>query len=268
MNRILGSPAAVFNALDMLEMFVHGQEFSASDLHQRLKIPLATIYRLLRALERRHYVRKVPRTTRYTLGFQLLQFASVAAEKLQIVEMSRDILHRLREETNETVHLAVLDGVELVFTQTLESSQPLRFVSRTGSRTPCYCVSSGKAILAFSGAERFAEVARAGFRRFTERTIGSEAELRRELQRIRRRGYAISVGERIDEVSGVSAPVFGKDGGAAAAVGISGPTARFTKDRIPRLAEAAQRAAQEVSRSMGPNAGIGLNEAREVREGA
>ncbi|OGL59541.1 MAG: hypothetical protein A3I72_03330 [Candidatus Tectomicrobia bacterium RIFCSPLOWO2_02_FULL_70_19] len=251
------SPAAVFNALEILEVFVHGQEFSAAELRKRLGFPLATIYRVLHALEAMGYLRKSARTSRYCLGLRLLQFASIAAEKMHIVEISRETLLRLREETNETIHLGVLDGVDLVFVQTLEGSQPVRFVSRTGSRAPCYCVSSGKAILAFGGGETVAEVSRAGFTCFTERAIASEEELRRELDRTRRRGYAVSIDERIKGVSGVSAPVFGRNGEVVAAVGISGPTARFTKERIPLLAEAAQRSAKEVSRAMGLELGMG-----------
>ena len=90
-----------------------------------------------------------------------------------------------------------------------------------------------------------------GFHRFNEMTIRSAKRLREELTHIRAEGFAVSRGERRREVSGVSAPVFDHRGEVVAAVGISGPSERFTELELPVLEDAACRAAKEISRLLG-----------------
>ncbi len=244
-------PTSLLKAFDILEAFVDSPEFSASELHSRLHIPIASQYRLLKGLVDRGYLARDPLTRRYKLGLQILRVAAAALEQMDILEIGQKVLHALWQETKETIHLAVLDGVEIVYVQTLESPQALRFVSRTGARAPAYCVASGKVILAFSDAEKVQEVIKNGFNRFNEMTIRSAKGLREELNHIRAAGFAVSRGERRREVSGVSAPVFDHLGKVVAAVGISGPSERFTESELPVLEDAAGRAAGEISRLLG-----------------
>ncbi|MDA1001007.1 MAG: IclR family transcriptional regulator [bacterium] len=251
-----GSPSALYKAFDILEAFSRTKELSAKDLYALLHIPMATQYRILRALQERGYIMQDPQNRRYKLGLKILHLSAAALEHLDIAEVGWEILRSLWEETQETIHLAMLDGVEIVYVQTLESPQPIRLVSRTGARAPAYCVASGKAILAHSSKAHVEEVVLAGFRRFNAKTICTVKDFRSELRKIRARGFAISRGEWREEVSGISAPVFDHRGQVLAAMGISGPTERFTEAQLPVLGKAALLGAAELSKmlgSMSPN---------------
>ncbi len=105
--------------------------------------------------------------------------------------------------------------------------------------------------MAFSDVEKVRGVIKNGFHRFNEMTIRSAKGLREELNHIRAAGFAVSRGERRREVSGVSAPVFDHLGKVVAAVGISGPSERFTESELPVLEDAAGHAAGEISRLLG-----------------
>mgnify|MGYP001600035894 FL=1 len=246
------TPSAIQHALDTIEAFQFGpREFSARELHEMLHIPRATQYRVLRALERRGYLRRDPQNGRYRMGYKILQLAALAQEQIELVRTAQDVLHRMWTETRETAQLAVVDGTEVMYLRVLESPVPHRFLLRPGVRAPIHCISPGLAILAFSPEEKVEEVLRAGLRRFTDRTLTTPAGLRARLEEIRRDGYAINRGEWRESGGGVSAPVFDFRGNAVAAIGLSGPNDRLTEERMVGLAPLVRERAAELSKILG-----------------
>jgi DNA-binding IclR family transcriptional regulator len=125
-------------------------------------------------------------------------------------------------------------------------------VARVGERMPLYAGASGKTLLAFLQPERREEILK-GLRleKLTNKTIVDIQGLRDELAAIQKRGYAISQGERVEGASSVAAPVFDASDRVLAAINISGPTTRFTKQKLQSYADLLVHATSRLSASMG-----------------
>ena len=168
------------------------------------------------------------------------------------MEAARPLLKTLTEFTEETSYLAVVRGTDMVYLDTVVGLEPLRVYAEPGFRVPLYLTASGKAILAFQGGGGLLDrVLRATMKKQTPLTITRPGALRARLDEIRRTGVSINRGERRTDVSAVAAPLFDRAGDCVAAMGVSGPSQRFTGDRLERLIESVRKAAHEASARLG-----------------
>jgi DNA-binding IclR family transcriptional regulator len=132
-------------------------------------------------------------------------------------------LRRLLHAVDETCHLVVYDSPDVVYIDKVENEQTVRMASRIGSRVPAYRTAVGKAILAWLGEDALQPVIDAGMPPITERTTTDPGQLRAELERVRRRGYAVDDRENEPEVPdrpghpGRGAGPAGESGGRAVA---------------------------------------------------
>jgi DNA-binding IclR family transcriptional regulator len=159
-------------------------------------------------------------------------------------------MERLRDTCNETTHLVILDGADVVYIEKLESSHPVRIDSQVGGRTPAFCVAHGKVLLAHH--PELAERILAGkLPRFTSRTLTDPEVLRRDMARTRRQGYAMNNQEWREGVCGIAAPIWDRTGTVVAALSLSMPATRFTKVRLDTMLPVLKEIAREVSRALG-----------------
>jgi DNA-binding IclR family transcriptional regulator len=159
-------------------------------------------------------------------------------------------------EVGETVHLAVLDRTEVLYIERVEALRSLTMGSKLGGRNPVYCTALGKAILAYSPdieVEQILAACRMEAR--TRNTFTSALALKRELERIRDRGYAIDDEEIEDGIRCVSAPILNSVNRAVAAISVSGPSSRITPNRFELIGKTIVKAARELSAHVGHQAG-------------
>jgi IclR family transcriptional regulator, KDG regulon repressor len=243
--------STVTKALKVLQAFKYDEPvLGVSELARRLGMGKSSVHRILTTLLHEGFVAKTV-DDRYRLGLRVHELGQVAVHSLRLREVAHQYLERLRNESGETVHLAVLDGTEVVYVDRFESQNTLRLFSRLGHRTDAHATSTGKCLLAFGTQEQVDLVVAAGLRRKAPRTIGSKSALIDALQSVRELGYAANVDENEPGVSSVGAPIFGFDGTCIAAVSIAGPSVRMNADNIPKYARMARRCASEVSTAMG-----------------
>jgi DNA-binding IclR family transcriptional regulator len=176
---------------------------------------------------------------------RLFELGSQVPRQRGLREAAAPFLADLFEATHETVHLAILDGVEVVYVQKLDSRGGPRVPSRVGGRLPAHCTGVGKAMLAFAPPARLDEVLAAGLRRRAPRTVVAPGLLRQELAEIRERGVAVEHEESSVGIACVAAPVLDADRIAVAAVSITGWANRLDP---ARFAPAVRTAALGVSR--------------------
>lgn len=221
------------------------------DVAQQTAINKSTAYRFLAHLEHEGYVFR-DATGAYAIGVRLARLASGSSYQTTLRKLSRPILQQLWRTTGETVNLAVMDGREVLYLDVMESSHTFRLVSQVGMRRPVYCTALGKVMLAYIPEEEhpyfFSGMT---FERFTPQTLKSTAQLRKELAAIRQRGYSIDNEEAYLGSRCIGAPIFDSVGKIAAALSVSGPTTRVTKERVPAFAGAAKNAATMISRTLG-----------------
>jgi DNA-binding IclR family transcriptional regulator len=134
----------------------------------------------------------------------------------------------------------------------MESAQNVRIVARIGRRLPLYAGSAGKLLLAFLPDKRQEEIlARTKFQPFTNKTITDIKILKNELKTIRKQGYAFSDGEWVEDAAGIAAPIFDMKSDIVGALTISGPSFRFTSEKITLHKNSILKAAEHISRDLG-----------------
>jgi DNA-binding IclR family transcriptional regulator len=206
-----------------------------------------TILRLLAPLLEDGLITYKANSGRYRLGPRTAYLGSVYLERLDLRDIARETLVALVEESGETAHLVVLEGLEVVYVDKVESASQVRMYSRVGSRLPAFCTSVGKAFLAHLPDSMIPRVAENGMPRRTPNTITTEEGLRAELETIREQGFAVDDVENELGIRCVGAPVFDYTHAPVAAISISGPDTRVTPDRVPELGGLISRAAVELS---------------------
>jgi IclR family transcriptional regulator, acetate operon repressor len=243
---------SVQRATRLLKAFDSGPaELGVMELSRRVDLHKSTVSRLLATLESEGLIERVPETEKYRLGFMLMRLAGQVTHFGDVREAARPVLVELTERSRETVHLAVLDGDEVVNVEQISGPHLVREANWVGRRTPLNCVANGKALLAFQPEATIARVLAGPLPRYTERTITDPIRLRRELAQARERGYAQALGEIEEGLNAVAAPIYDAAGAVVAAVSISGPAYRVTADRIPDLGALVVGAAAKISSRLG-----------------
>ncbi len=220
-----------FKLFGILETVAAGREgLAGREISEKTGIPASTAFRMLKFLADRGYLRSAG--GRYSLGPGLVRLGVLAQEQNPLRILAHPYLASLSEQTMETVHLAALRGTEVCYFDKVEGRRSVHMGSLVGNTSPLYCTGVGKAILAFLPRnERSALLDRIRLKPFTPGTIRTRAALEKELETIRRRGYAVDDCEHELGVYCVAAPVLDNAGNAAAGISISGSALYLRKKR-------------------------------------
>jgi DNA-binding IclR family transcriptional regulator len=166
--------------------------------------------------------------------------------------VAHPLLRELNQKTQETVHLAILQGDQAISIERFGSPQPVALDARLGGQMPLHCTGVGKVLLAYQSEEILTKLAKSsGLERLTPRTMATLTQLKKELERIRERGYAVDNEEAVDGLRCVAAPVFDHTGRAVAAFSVAGPATRLTPERILEIAPLVREKSHEISCRLG-----------------
>jgi IclR family KDG regulon transcriptional repressor len=223
-----------------------------TELATKLDLHKSTTHRLVMVLESNRFVEKEPGTAKYRLGSRIVELGLSALSRLDIYAIARPHMRELVAETGETAHLGVMRGGEVVSVVNVETTRALRTPSEVGTRHAAHCSSLGKAILAFNGNEAIdAFLKDRKLEGFTRNTITSPDLFRKELEVVKRNGFAVDDEEREEGLRCIGAPVWNNHGEVVAAVSIAGPAFRITRDRTDTLAAAVRNTSDRVSAALG-----------------
>lgn len=239
-----GGVQSLQRAFDLLELLADaGGEASISALATSSGLPMPTIHRLIRTLVDLGYVRQNT-NRRYALGARLIRLGEHAS--LQFGAWARPLLAELVEELGETANLAVLERDEVVYVAQVPSKHSMRMFTEVGRRALPHGTGVGKAMLAGLPADEVRELLRrTGMPAYTEHTHTEPDVLLSQLKEIADRGYALDEAEQELGVRCVAAAIPGAP--APAAVSVSGPEGRLTKDAVEHIAPIIRRAADRLS---------------------
>lgn len=245
--------SSVRNAARLLCAFTPAdRDLGVSELAARLGLAKSTVHRILTTLAAEGLIERDASTGRYRLGLRLYELGAIVADHLDLHEVVAGPIDDLRNRTGETVHVAILDGAEVVYIARRESPHTLRLFSRVGHRNHAHCTSTGKVLLAFlSEAERAAILDGRPLVAHTPYTITDRARLDEELELIRRRGWAENVNESEVGVTSVAAPIRDATGRVVAAISVAGPGPRLSRDTLRRFAAETVRTAEIISSRLG-----------------
>jgi len=215
----------------------------------------STTHRLVAALSKEGFLHQDSDTGRYRLGLSALEIGSLFLTNLTLRELAAPHLSRLMTETDESVHLCLLDDGEIVYIDRVESRGSPIIFTRIGIRQPAYCTAVGQAMLAFLPAGEVDEVLARGMPARTKNTITNPRKFRERLAAIRGAGYAVSIGQNREHINAVAAPIFDRKGRPVAGMVVSGLGQRLTPARLPGIGLLLKQAADLVSRQMGYQVG-------------
>ena len=225
---------------------------SLREMARELHISAASAYRALSSLREIGYVRQQAQDSKYQLTLKIAWLSAQVLEQVQLRQIAHPFLQHLTSVTNETTHLAVLEGTELVYIDKVDNRQAVRMRSRVGQRGHLHCTAAGKSMLANLTTNELDDLlGHLKFQAMTENTITAASEFRDQLVKIRRQGYAIDDEENEVGIRCIGAPVHDHAGRLAGALSISGWTITMTRDRIPQLAPELMQTCQKISRELG-----------------
>lgn len=236
------SVRSVSRALQLLAVFDEAHAaLSLSDLLERSELPKTTVIRLVQTLEQSGFLFRRS-DGRLCLGPALIRLSRAVAVTWSLPEAADQTLEALRGQTLETVNLYLLEGTWRVCVAQKQGPQHVRYVVPIGVRLPLWAGASGKAFLAHRPSDFVARVLRESGK--DQAFAGSLAA---DLEQIRARGYAVSRDERERGAASVSALILDRNQDVVAALAISGPTTRFTDDRVSEFGALLKDAVREIS---------------------
>jgi IclR family acetate operon transcriptional repressor len=244
---------ALDRGIRILSLLADGRPRTLADVSDQAGLNSSTTFRLLATLVGHNYVTRDADSGKYALGLSCLDLARAYQESDVIRHTALPILQSLRDETMETVHLAVLDGMHVLY---LDKQPGLRAIglmaSRVGARFPAHCTGLGKALLAYTDPDLVrAHFDRVGLQRYTDATILSVEALLHDLEQVRCRGFALDHGEHEPEVRCVAAPILSARGALLASLSVAGPASRLDPlEGNHRLIAQTMAAARAVSQKL------------------
>lgn len=241
---------AVLEAIIRLD----GQVLTLEEIAGEVGLTRSNTHRTLQTLAHAGYVRREPSTGTYRSTLKMFELGARQLANLDVRRMAPPFMRELSRQTSETVHLSVLDGLDVVYVDKIDSPQPLLAYSAVGARAPAYAVATGKVLLAFQVPE-YIEHYGSAVQKHTEDTHVSMLVLKQELADVSRIGYAINRGEWRKGIGGIAAPVFNGLDEIVAALGISGPLERLTNQKMAEYAPCVQQAARRLSAHLGYRGG-------------
>jgi DNA-binding IclR family transcriptional regulator len=244
--------SSVATAIRLLKAFSEDEvEIGISAMARRLGVAKSTVHRLAVTLVSEGLLEQDRENGKYHLGIALFRLGALVRRRMNVSNEARPYLFDLREKTNETVHLALLDGHEIMYVYNLESPHAIRMRSDIGVRKPAHCTAEGQAILAFQPPEVIDAVVAAGLTPRTANTITSAEKFLKALALVRQRGCAIEDEESETGMVGIAAPIRNDAGEVVAAVGIAGPVMRLAKKTVAAFVPHVIATADQISVRLG-----------------
>ncbi len=238
----------VGKALDVLNEFASiGRPARFSEVLAASKYPKTTLYRLLQTLTNEEMLSYDPEEQMYSLGVRLVRLAHAAWEQSSMAPIARPFVDALSHEVGLTVHLAQLDGGQVLYIDKRNSSAPIQMYSQAGKIGPAYCTGVGKAMMACLEEEALERViSQQSFHRYTEHTLTSAQDMRQELLTIKEEGVAFDREEHEHNIICIAAPILSLKGKLMGALSITTTRHRHSIDDLALFKDHLLDAAKQI----------------------
>ncbi|MFW5980991.1 MAG: IclR family transcriptional regulator [bacterium] len=244
---------SIDKAIDLLEVLSKSDSsLGMTEISNILDFPKSTVARILSTLEYRKFIKQDITTKKYKIGLKIFELGSSIFNDLEIRPIVRPHLKELVKDLDETAHLVIYNQGDVVYIDKVDTTHPIRQYSKIGRSAPVHCSAVGKVILAYKPEDVVDEIIKKkGLKKYTDNTITEYRELKKHLKKIKKRGYAVDNCEIQEELRCVAAPVFNYSGKVIAAISVSGPVSRLTKEDINIFAKKVKKTCMEISSQLG-----------------
>jgi len=219
--------------INILNLFKKYNKLSFTDIQKDLKYNKSTLFRILYTLEKNRYLSK-DKNGRYELGLNIFILGNQISRVNKLKRVSDFYLKELAEQVNLTVHIGMLDGLNVIILDKYDSpNSSIKMVSRIGASVPAHCTGQGKALLAYSPRDKVEKIINTyGLHRYTPNTITTSNKLFVELQNIRKCGYAIDNSEHEKHIHCIALPILNEFNKVEAAISITGLVIDFPSQEV------------------------------------
>lgn len=246
-----GPVQSVDRAVTILEIIARTGLAGVTEIAKELGVHKSTASRIVSTLEARGLVEQDQLRGKYRLGLGILRLAGATTARLDIVQEARPITKMLAEETGETINIAVLsDGAALYLDQASGTSS-VQSHNWVGQRIPLHATSNGKVLLSGLSEAGIRSVLGTRLQSYTPQTVTSLPRLMTEIAEVVERGSSVVIDELEVGLTAVSAPVHNAHGDVIASISASGPSFRFTEEKVRSARELLTSAAADISTRLG-----------------
>ena len=244
---------SVKRAIDILDVYgQQGGEIGVTEVARRLRMNKSTVTRVMSTLQTGGYLAQDRESRKYRLGGKILALSAIMLSTMEVRGIAAPYIRELSKRINETVDIYITEGEHRVCIDRIESTHDVRTSFRIGNRATLYAGAPGKVLLAFLPDEKREEVIQhLTLKKLAANTITDKHKLRKELDKIRKLGVSISLGEILDMFTGISVPIRDHTGEVVAAIGVSGLSVRFTPETIKEYLSLAKQTAKGISKELG-----------------
>ncbi len=243
--------SAVMRTISILEALSRVDGINLENLSRKTELPKATLLRFLSTLISLGYVYR-DGADMYHLTLKMFSVGSRSLRHMDLINTAKPFAKKLCEELGETVHMGIQEGNSAVYVLKEESSYTLRMYSRVGKVIPLYCTAIGKIFLSAMNEQELEEYFRTNpLKPYTPKSIRTHHALVEELERTRKRGWAIDDEEHEENVFCIGAPVRDYTGNIIAAMSVSWPVFRFNQDSFQEIASRIIETTSELSKVLG-----------------
>lgn len=226
----------VLNSLELLEAFKGEKpELGVSELSKILKLHKNKIFRLLATLEYMGYIEQDTFTENYRLGLKSLELGQSFIHHLRLLSIAKPVLKELVGKIKESAYVGVIREKNVIYLDIVEADQVLKVASRVGNMLPIYATAIGKSQIAFESKDSIEKLLPDKLKAFTKNTITDKENLFKELEKIRRQGYAIDNEELDEGVICVGAPLRDYTTHIIGGISVSAPVIRTAPEKLKNI---------------------------------
>ncbi len=239
----------IFSIIELLKK--HG-EMKLQEIADQLSLYKSTVHRLVTELRAFNYLERNNETKKYRLGIKFLDISSVVIENLDIREKAKKYIEELNTITKETVHLALLLDGYAIYIEKRESPHSIRMYSQIGKVAPLHCTGVGKAILAFQSPEIMDRLLDSiTYHKYTKNTRIDKQQLIKEIEKIRKMGYAVDNEEHENNIICIAAPIRDYTKKVNASISITTISYRMSMEDLLKYKDLLLEKSFEISRGLG-----------------
>lgn len=243
---------SIDRAVAILDCFSEEKkELRLSEISERLGLNKSTVHGIISTLKYHGFISQDEETQKYKLGIRFVQFGDLVINSMNIRNAAVPVIDAVCEKIEETVHVAMLDGLDVVWIEKRECTKSIKTSTKIGARLPAYTTADGKIIICYQNKDKIKNYLPKRIPQYTNNTITNKGEFIKKLEEMKKNGYAIDNEEYVEGLKCVAAPIFDHDGKVRFSLSTTGPAFRMNEERIKELIVIIKEAANEISQRIG-----------------
>ena len=245
--------SSIKKALKILQIFSQDYpDLGVTEISRILGVHKSSVSRIIGTLASEGFLEKNPSSGKYRLGLKLIDLGNRVLSRYDLRDHATPFMEELAKRTGEIIHLSILDKNEIVYLDKKGEGQALTIGTKVGGRNPAHASSMGKVLLAGVSHQELMNILSLGpLVPCTSSTITKTSQLLKELEKVRKQGFAMDNEESFPGIRCVAAPIYDREGKVVAALSVTAPRQRMGQERMKEIKRQVIETARSISRRIG-----------------